>query len=500
MLVLLLCGLVPAAGTGISAAQADLPRFEQTACAFPLGQGIGDGTDVRCGYLVVPEDRAQPSGRTVRLAVADFKSGTGDADPLVYLQGGPGIGIVSMLGPAITKNVVGRIAGGHDLILLDQRGTGLSKPSLACTEIATVRRQIMARHLSRARLSALLLRAAGQCHDRLVRAGINLSAYTTEADAADVAALGPALGYSQVNVYGVSYGTRVALTVMRLFPTGIRSVILDSVLPPQVDLFTQFPASMAHAFDTLYRGCAADTACNAAYPHLETALLTVIDYLNAHPATLHVPRGDGVTRTALLTGDELARIMFVALYTRGAIEVVPSMIDAAIHHRYALFAEAEAASAAGNVISDGDTFSVECSEDAPFVSASAIITATQALHTQLQPASLDDEHFGLTGYKVCQRWGVIPADQTQKMPVTSAIPTLILAGQYDPITPPDLGQMAAQTLSHSYAYTFPGVGHALFLFDLCATSVALSFLNNPTQPPNASCISTMTAPAFYTLP
>ena len=127
--------------------------------------------------------------------------------------------------------------------------------------------------------NATYIQALRACHDRLVREGVNLNAYTTIQNAADVHDLVRALGYQQVNLYGTSYGSRLALTVMRLFPADLRSVVLDSVMPPQTNFFTGRAAADQQAFDTLFRGCAASTACNQKYPHLQAVFAQLVTEL-----------------------------------------------------------------------------------------------------------------------------------------------------------------------------------------------------------------------------
>src|SRR5207237_7170740 len=210
--------------------------------------------------------------RTIRLAVAICKSPRPHPapDPFVFLQGGPGGAIIDDLGSQITRQKrITDYPADRDLILIDQRGTGLSQPSLACKETTTLDYRTLGQQLSPQRQADLWVQAAQQCRARLVASGINLNAYTSLADAADVAALRGALGYPALNLYGVSYGTRLALTVMRTHPQGLRSVILDSVDPPDVNAVTGPLASSARAFAVLFQGCAADPACNAAFPHLQ---------------------------------------------------------------------------------------------------------------------------------------------------------------------------------------------------------------------------------------
>jgi pimeloyl-ACP methyl ester carboxylesterase len=171
---------------------------------------------------------------------------------VLVLGGGPGEAQLVNTGPLINASNLASFTSGRDVILLDQRGEGYSQPSLSC--------------------QANEIRLA--CHDRLVSEGINLSAFTTLEDAADVHDLVRALGYKQVDLEGRSYGTRLALTVMRLYPGDLRSVVLISVDPPQVNNFATRAAVTQHAFNVFFQGCAANAYCNATYPHLQTVFYT----------------------------------------------------------------------------------------------------------------------------------------------------------------------------------------------------------------------------------
>ena len=152
------------------------PTFQTASCPFKLAAGVAEGKDVRCGYLTVPEDHSRPQGPTIRLAVAIFKSAytSPASDPIVYLNGGPGYPSLGSLGPILTKDILTSIwPGDRDLILLDQRGVGYSQPSLDCPEFTTM-------------ADTSFLQQVRACHDRLVRQGINLNAYTTIQNADDV--------------------------------------------------------------------------------------------------------------------------------------------------------------------------------------------------------------------------------------------------------------------------------------------------------------------------
>ncbi len=481
------------------------PRFQVTACPFKLGKGIVAGRDVRCGFLVVPENRAAlaaghvaAAGHTVRLAVAVFKSPapTRAPDPVVFLQGGPGGAIVGQLGPSIDAQGLPVIAGSHDFILIDQRGTGYSQPSLACTELTKLQYTTLDQNLSAKQQVALETQGGRACHDRLVRAGIDLNAYTTPDDAADVADLRKALGYASMNLYGVSYGTRLALTTMRLYPQGLRSVVLDSVVEPQSDNFSDPMRSLKRSFDTLFAGCAADAACNKAYPRLDQTFYALVTRLNSKPVSFRVTSSDtGKSYTALLNGNGLTNLLFQSLYVTTLIPTLPKMIDDVRRGNDALATKAYGLVEFDDSVSLGMYYSVECSEDAPFTNKGNIETASRIL----PPALRSDQLTGNLGeLSQCGIWNVKSVSPAQKRPVRSAIPTLVLSGQYDPITPPAHSQAVARDLSHGYFYQFPGTGHGVFLTNACPYRITNAFVDEPSHSPDAACIAGMTGPAFVT--
>ena len=207
-------------------------RFVPAACDVKLPDGQSAET-VACGHLIAPEDRSRADGRTVRLAVAVLKA-TGEApasDPFVHLSGGPGGRLLETGMQLYTPEFAAPIQAKRDLVFFDQRGVGLSRPKLDCPEYVAAVRASYAVSATVEEETAQTMTALRACRERLVGEGVNLSAYTSAASAADLQDLMIALGYDRWNIYGISYGTRLALTAMRDTPEHIRSVVLDSTLP-----------------------------------------------------------------------------------------------------------------------------------------------------------------------------------------------------------------------------------------------------------------------------
>ncbi|HEX6481075.1 MAG TPA: alpha/beta hydrolase [Ktedonobacteraceae bacterium] len=463
--------------------------FRYAACPFKPGAGIIEGKEVSCGYLIVLEDRSHPGGSTIHLAIAIFKAlhSNPASDPVVFLQGGPGGGILNDLGAKITSENLDSMTMGHDLILLDQRGTGYSRPLLNCPEFTNY--QLIAEYNNASPDQADLdAKAAEACHARLTHSGVNLQAYTTIADATDVHDLIHALHYRQVNLYGVSYGTRLALTVMRLFPSDIRSVVLDSAVPTQINLFNTEPYVIQHAFDVLFHGCAASRACNLTYPQLESLFYQTITDLNNNPVTFMDPQQGSVQ----LNGDMLLSFIYQAMYVTQLIPMLPAAIVQISEGNYSFLTRyTDYLMDIG--ISEGMYYSVECGEDMAFTTLQKLDTSVNVLRPEIRQAILTSLQ---SEFAICQVWGQPPVPAMQKQPVTSSVPTLILSGEYDPITPPSNGQLLEKTLSKSFFFLFPATGHGVFDTASCPDSIISTFLQSPIEKPTAACILKMHEPNF----
>ncbi|WP_181784331.1 alpha/beta fold hydrolase [Pseudonocardia pini] len=285
--VAVLSACAPAAGSG--AAQAPRSSYAAAPCPDPIYPGVPQldlGAGVECGYLTVPENRAAPDGRTIRLAVARAKatSPTPAADPLLYLAGGPGgSGLIS---------AGSRIAAGwntdRDVIFLDQRGTWKSDPLLACPEIDAFLADWAGLDTLDPATAERSAAATKACRDRLAGTGVDLAAYATPENAADVADLRVALGIDAWNLYGVSYGTDLALQTLRDHPEGIRSAVLDSVVPPQANTLLGFWPSAASGLDALFAACSAQPACAQAHPTLREDFFRLAQELTTAPRTVDV--------------------------------------------------------------------------------------------------------------------------------------------------------------------------------------------------------------------
>ncbi|MEP7358719.1 MAG: alpha/beta fold hydrolase, partial [Anaerolineales bacterium] len=319
-LVLLAAGLLAAPA---ARAQVGVPRFEPGACPYPAGT-IPAGERVDCGFLFVSENHATQSQNTIRLAVAILRARTAAPapDPLVYLPDGPGQGGLDQLGYFLGAGAA--LRADRDIILLDPRGTGRSQPSLRCWEFDSVLRSTRAQRVLPDKLLELDLQTAALCRDRLRNNGIDLAAYTTAESAADVNDLRLALAIGQWNLYGVGYGTRVALAVLRDYPDGNRSAILDSAQPPQVDRWEGAAANLNRALGLLFASCGAQPACDSAFPGLAGRFSEAATQYDVGPVTIQaVDPVTGQTGPRYIGGESVIALAAQGLQDPAAIPFLP---------------------------------------------------------------------------------------------------------------------------------------------------------------------------------
>ena len=470
------------------------PTFEAGPCPFPAGT-IPAGERVDCGSLIVPEDHAQPGGGAIRLAVAILRTHNPAPapDPILFLADGPGGGSLDWLGFFVAG--ANDLREKRDIILLDPRGAGYSQPSLYCYEFDSLERAARARKLSLAQSQALDVQTAAACHDRLAAAGVHLAAYTTAASAADIKDLRLALGYQSWNVYGIGYGSRLALEVLRDFPDGVRSVVLDAALPPQAAWWDTAASNANRALGAFFAACGKQAACGAAYPNLAVTFGDAVDRLNATPLTVQVAEdGTGNLSPELVTGQSLVAGAAQAL-TDPRLGLTPylplviAQLDTANLSVAQSFAQALLTGKPAR--NSGVWYSVQCHDEAPFADPARI--QSDALAFALYRAlSLGDSTLA-----ICSGWGVGQADPAENQPVHSDVPALVLAGAFDPLEPPLWGQLAASTLSHSYYYLLGGAGHGASLAG-CGQVLTVQFVENPALAPKVVCDTSANAASFVT--
>ncbi|MCK9522282.1 MAG: alpha/beta hydrolase [Proteobacteria bacterium] len=442
--------------------------------------GLPRGVSVQCGWLAVPEDPARPDGPRIQLAVTRYFSARPNPapDPVIYLEGGPGGSGVSTVAAMFSE--FGALRADRDLITFDQRGTGSSLPGLYCEDL--LEPDYSAGGDDDGDSDDDYLQQLAQCHQQLTAQGHNLDLYNSATNAADVEALRVALGYDQWNLLGISYGTRLALTVMRDHPQGLRSVILDSTVPVEHNLFEDVAANAHRAFTALFDACAANAHCAAQYPDLMNALLQALDTMDENPPEPY------------LTGAVAFEILFQLMYSGSTLPYLPLLISqlAAGNYRALNSMYGQLYSAEGR-FPIGMYLSVNCAEEAPFLDLERYDALTADLPARFR------EHFSpQQTVDFCQHWPVAAAPALETKPVRSDIPTLILAGYFDPVTPPANGEQVHAQLGQSQFMTFADGAHGVSL-DPCGLETTLQFLASPQQSAQQPCLDRLAIGPFELL-
>ena len=539
------------------------PAFAEMECPFVVPYSV----NITCGMLTVPENRGRADSRMIQIFVETIHALT-DAplpDPIVVLPGGPG----DDAGHTRALFYQLPVRENRDILLIDPRGTGFSQPNLDCIENGGI-----GFYYENA------VGAAQDCFVRLQQEDVDFAGYITAEQVADVADLAAALGLTQINLHGGSYGTRVAVQVADRYPDLVRSMMLDGVMPANVVAQLEEPMNVYNVFRRVFADCAADAACNAANPDLMARMLTIVDRYNAEP----FPEGVNFAET----GTELVAYIFGQIYSGTAN--VPAFVTAVYEENFAtactvlgglgacsLPEESSATTAitetaaltesvtvsdtvsdtaaagadqpfnwrdyltdpenpfgsdieritlmmrkldaatpadlfvkldglnedefqelisnletpgAPDPASEGVYYSVWCSEEGPFYSAQEVQDVAARIPPQFGgfPTERATELRA-----ICDLWRVPPVSAADKVVKLSFVPTLIVNGTHDPITPPMWAKRTAAYLDQVYLELFPGFGHVILSTkNECMTGMMKAFYDDPSQEPDNSCLDSLT--------
>ncbi len=473
------------------------PILEKVSCPFD----IPAGANVSCSYVIVPEDRTGDPSHTIRLAVAVYHSTSSNPtpDPVLFLQGGPGGEAVKLSADAYDLLVTPFLEK-RDFITFDQRGTGLSDPALKCDDLSKAYQQDIEGLIPVSTRNLVYSNALVSCSGLMTVQGINLNAYTTVASAADVKDILNLLGYQKADLYGASYGTRLAQVIMRDHPEIVHSVILDSVVPVEANFFTEYPVAIESALKNLFDNCAAEPECNAAYPNLETVFWNLLSQLDAKPVTLTTSNPTTGSITETVDGSTVMNIILGFLKQSAFIDTTPQSIYRFKGGDFSTLISAQSSlpfSFEG--ISPGLYISMMCHEHVLATTPEELQTTTAASPKDIREyAWLPFYGSAEDIFRTCKSWRATGPVLGENAPVISDIPTLIITGKYDPTTPPMYAQQVAKDLSHSYYFEFPNQGHTPTGADSsgCAMDTVISFLDNPSVEPDRSCLNKMSGVNF----
>jgi pimeloyl-ACP methyl ester carboxylesterase len=436
-----------------------------------------------CGRLTVPENRALPQGRQLQLFVARIAAVNRRKrpDPLFVIAGGPGQSTAEFY--ASVAPAFARVARDRDLVLVDQRGTGRSH-RLDCAFDVDRLLETDPRALAS---------AARRCRETLA-ATADLRAFTTGAAVEDLEAVRRALHVGRINLYGVSYGSRVAEHYARRHPEATRALILDGVVAPQTVLGPDFTQDAEAALSRILGRCNQDTECHERFADPEADYHALEARLAARPVALETadPQS-GKRRTLEFSHLQLGLVLRLASYSTEQAALLPLALHlaraegdfTALGSLYLL-----AVRALEGQIATGMQESVICSEDAPYIDAPAAPGAAAASG----PRGAD-----LGALRaICAEWPSGPVDADFHQPFTSAAPALLLSGSDDPVTPPAEADLAARAFPDHLHLILPGLGHGQ-LTAPCIDRLLATFLDAGTaRGLDASCTRDIRPMPFFT--
>ncbi len=397
----------------------------------------------RCGVFLRPEDPSRPDGKMLelRVAVVAALSLEPTLDPLVPIAGGPGQASSDFY--AASSESFEKIRRNRDIVLLDQRGTGRSA-RMDCD---------MDDDIIEGQMSPEQIRIATQaCLDSLPH---DPRFFTTSVAVTDLEALRVALGYEKFNLYGISYGTRVAQHFARRYPDSTRTVILDGVVPPQMALGPAIATEAQLALDNTFARCAEIAACAERFSDLAATFAALNQRLAADAVSVTLAHPvSGKPETVVFSEEELAGVIRLLSYHPSTVALIPFLIDEAANDRFVPLAAQYLmiTDAVADALSLGMHNAIICTEDAPFFGGEAI-TEEDLGATYIGPLLVDALR------AICSVWPAGVIDENFKTPLKGDLPVLLLSGDADPITPPGFAEIAAVDLTNVLQLTGKYQGH-----------------------------------------
>ena len=486
--VLLLAGISTTLyGQGKKDFQPTLKESKKTTHKIPKDQ------DYTFGYLEVLENRQDPNSQTIQIPVYIFKSRSPNPkpDPIIYTVGGPG----STTMPSAQYMNYYRYLDDRDFILVEQRGNFYAKPHLDCPEWSEAQHTISLPGFDPKLNDSLLATAVKACRERLTNEGIDLNGYNTKEIAADINDLVEVLKIPEYNLLTISYSTKIAQVLLRDYPNRIRSVVMDSPLPLEVNYDEESVNNLLASIDLLLSDCEADTDCNMAYPNLKERFTAYLIEKSEKPLEVEVENPkSGALEQFYLNGADLISVFTSA--STGDVVNIPLEIGKLLNGDLTKVKEllTYLFQDPGQGSGLGMRLSVWCAEEYPFTSQ-MIISQESSRYPQvegLSPAVFDAE--------ICEIWSVRKEPELENQPVKSDTPILLISGEYDNETPVKWASSMRKNFPNSYHLVFKGWKHTPTTNwgNPCAMEAANVFFNDPGANPSPECFDNIHHPKFKT--
>jgi len=457
----------------ISSAQqkaAYTPKIEPCDCAFKADSSL----KTRCSYLIVPENRSKPKGKTIKLPFIYVESNNPNKhkDPVLYTAGGPGGS--SLRGVRFIHNRA--FVKDRDYIAFEQRGTTFAQPCLSCDGMGEAKKQAYRKNLP---LDSMILEETKRCRKSLADAGNDLSAYNTIENAADIEDLRRALHIDSINLVGISYSGGLMMTVMRNFPQHIRSVTLDSALPGFVNYEEDALFSINESFNRIFSNCDRDSTNKELYGNLKQRFQQYFTAIGDKVFTLrYLEKGTTDSITIKYRRSELLDFLVDKLQSNAALKDVPYFINQLIAGNQKAYMTSYFDNdifSAGKSNTTGMRFSMYCSEQINYANQKLIDQQNEIF------PYLAGYRFNNVDHPICNCWNVRSIESTAKAPVYSNIPVLLSSGDTDPYCRPFYNDLIHHYMPNSQRLLFTDKTHGPLLNTKVGDELLATFLNNPAK-------------------
>ncbi|MBO9203204.1 MULTISPECIES: alpha/beta hydrolase [Niastella] len=426
-------------------AQGDVPRIEPCPCMIKVDSALIS----KCGYLIVPENRQQPAGRTIKLPFVYVKKSVTDSAVTLFTTGGPGYSTLANFTEIPARSDFFQFGS---LIVFDQRGSKKAVPCLDCPEITAAKIKGYRENLS---IDSLQLEAEKQCRKRLVSKGIDLSSYTTIESAADINDLRQALQLGPLNLMGISYSGGLMLTVAKNHPECVKSLILRSPLPAYTNYEEEGLFNINEAFDQVFVDCEADSTDKSTYGTLRERFHQYFAAITGKTFAIgYTIKGDSLSRQIHYTKKELLDALLNRL-NRWRIREVPFVMNEMINGRHEPYIKEELDEIfkGDEGLSHGMRYSIYCSEQIAY-SRKELVKKQELVLPWLAGYA-----FNNVDHAICDCWKVKPEPATAKEPVYSTVPAFITAGDVDPWCRPHYNRLIKRYMPNSQILIVHDQGH-----------------------------------------
>ncbi len=461
-----------------------------TKCWF----NVPEKRKIRCGWYKPNGNKSGKLNIQIPVVYIHYSFKTQNA-PVLYISGGPGYATgLDKKGIKRWLNWVNQTGWKRDIVFWDHRGTGLSSPLPTCKNLIKSSIYGLSQNQTAAKEVDVWFDFMRQCLKTFTELNIPLDTFSTENSVQDSVNIMALIGAKRWKIYAASYGTRVALQIIRGAPKNVDAVILDSVYPTRIHDLLVTPYFISSAFNSLFKACDLHYFCDKLFPSLKKSIKEAVKILDDNPQTYyvklpHVPQSIKV----ILNGNRFIWAIHGAMYDWTQIEKLPAYVYYAKTKQWKKL-QSLVKDYTSKVLEPGfkaiTYYSTECRDRDRTISQ-------QDYNSELDKYPFIKPHIStLWEHDVCKFWTAGRTRQRYFEPVKSTIPTLIMNGMLDPATPWQWAKEVHENFANSFLFVIKGVGHGAVDGDQCAAATAREFLKNPQQKPILKCQKAWQHPYF----